>query len=227
MRGLYERGKALAFVGRWQLQQFSGEGMTVPGLPARRPFGKCWSFRQIREHGNAGDLILPVCDGALAFAGFAAQFLVNEAAFDGRGKPALGLHLAEQRPGRRRQVVRQRLDIGRAGSRIGDGGKIAFLLQNQAGVARHAPGKCGCASAGAIERQQLDAGCAANRRAKGRSRPAQQVHMAVVGGQNAMRHLREQQEIGIGRLARNLKRARPEEPHGAEFRNRQENVRGG
>ncbi len=77
----------------------------------------------------------------------------------------------------------------------------------------------------AREGQHLDPGCAAYRRTEGSRRGAKIVHMRIVGGENAMRHFGEKQQIRVRAFTCGGERSRPEKAHRPERCDCEEDVR--
>ncbi len=98
------------------------------------------------------------------------------------------------------------------------------MLQNEARVAGKFSGEGRGASSRLVEGQNLNPGCAANRRAEGRRCRPKQVHMRIVGGEDALRHFGEKEQVLIRTFPRGGKRSRPKQPHRPEGRNRDKNV---
>ena len=66
------------------------------------------------------------------------DLLLQQALLERGGGAAGGLDLLEQRPGRLRELARQRLDAAGAGGRIGDAIEIGLFQQDELHVARDA-----------------------------------------------------------------------------------------
>ena len=117
---------------------FPAKGCLPPASGFTASSGK-GLFRWVRENRNPGDLVRPASHGTFALAGLAAQFILDKTAFnrEPRARPWLPPRgTAPTRIGRvRSSAFRDRPSRGG----VGDGGKIAFLLQNEACVARETP----------------------------------------------------------------------------------------